>query len=137
MLKEVIICIIIVTIILIGNAITQNYTKETVGQLSDKLQEIKTELENQNGTSNSGEEKTDKIIQTKIDKLRQDWDESKKKLAYFIEHDELEKVETNIVSFSSFIKSKENEEAISDLDKCDFVLKHIQEKYAFNLENIF
>ena len=59
------------------------------------------------------------------------------KLAYFIEHDELEKVETDLVSIKSYIETQEYEQAVGELDKGAFVLKHIEDKYAFNLQNIF
>ena len=58
-------------------------------------------------------------------------------MAYFIEHDELEKVDTNITALKSFIETNEYAEAISELDKSVFVLRHIEEKYAFSLENVF
>ncbi len=65
------------------------------------------------------------------------WERRHDKLAYFIEHDELEKVKTDLTALNSFIETKEYAEAISELDKCVFVLKHIEDKYAFNLQNVF
>lgn len=58
-------------------------------------------------------------------------------MAYYIEHDELEKVETNLTALKSFVDSNEYVDAMSELDKSVFVLKHIEDKYAFNLQNIF
>ena len=48
-----------------------------------------------------------------------------------------EKVENNLTGASSFIEMEEYAEAVSELDKGEFVLKHIQDKYAFSLENVF
>ncbi len=131
MWKETIICIVIVLIIIVGNTITQNYTVESVSQLNGSLMELKHEMEN--GEEDSKEEKA----KNKIDKTFEEWENRHSKLAYFIEHDELEKVEDDLTSLKSYIGTNEFEEAISQLDKCAFVLKHIQDKYAFNLENIF
>ena len=76
-------------------------------------------------------------IESKVKELRDDWENRHDKLAYYIEHDELEKVETNLVALNGFIESSKYSDAISELDKSVFVLKHIEDKYAFNLENVF
>ena len=72
-----------------------------------------------------------------IDKIKEDWESRHDKLAYYIEHNELEKVEDNLTALDSLSETEEYADAIKELDKCVFILKHIQEKYAFNLENIF
>lgn len=127
MFKESIICIIIVILIFIGNNITQGYTRDSVEDMNNTLKGLRDEIsqENQNGISEKMEEANNK------------WDEYFEKLAYFIEHDELEKVETNLTSLKSFIENKRFDEAINELDKCAFVLKHIRDKNSFNLMNIF
>lgn len=131
MIKETVICIIIVVLIVVSNILTQNYTVDSVEELSNSLSELKVELE-------KDEENIDKDeMKGKIQSVEDDWKNRHEKLAYFIEHDELEKVETNITSLKSFIVTNEYSEAISELDKSIFVLKHIEEKYAFNLQNVF
>lgn len=129
--KETVICIIIVTLIVIGNIVTQNYTIESVGELTNKLTELKSEL-SQNESDISKDN-----MKEKIKEVEDNWNSRHDKLAYFIEHDELEKVDTNITALKSFIETNEYTEAISELDKGVFVLKHIEAKYAFSLENIF
>lgn len=129
--KETIICIIIVIAIVIGNIVTQNYTIDSVKELSDGLTELKTELENQEDDISRGN------VKDKIQKIEDNWKGRHEKLAYYIEHDELEKVETNITALKSFIVTNEYAEAVSELDKSVFVLKHIEDKYAFNLQNVF
>jgi len=128
MLKEIIICIVIIVTIVFGNNATQNYTVNSVDSLTVKLEEIKRDVEN-----NFDKE----MLKQKTQDLNNDWEQIHDKLAYFIEHDELEKVETDIVSLTSFIETEEYNEAISELDKAVFMLKHIEDKYAFNLQNIF
>lgn len=129
--KETIICIIIVIAIVIGNIVTQNYTVDSVKQLSDGLAELKSELEKQENDISQ------ENIKDKMQKIEDDWKGRHERLAYYIEHDELEKVETNITALKSFIVTNEYAEAVSELDKSVFVLKHIEEKYAFNLQNVF
>ena len=58
-------------------------------------------------------------------------------MAYFIEHDELEKVETNLTNIKTYIEVEDLNMAITSIDEADFILEHIKEKNAFNLENIF
>lgn len=129
MKKEIIICVVIVIVIIIGNYITQNYTKESVQELNNKLYELRDEISKQN----VDDEKAKKYFK----EIEEIWSNRHDKLAYYIEHDELEKVETDITSMKSYIENKEYADCISELDKSVFVLKHIEEKYAFNLENVF
>lgn len=131
MWKEVIICGVIIITILIGNQITQNYSVETIEELTKELEELKQEMHQEQ--ENIDFERTNE----KIDNIFKQWNERHDKLAYYIEHDELEKVETNLTSLKSYIESNEYAEAVSELDKSVFVLKHIEDKYVFNLQNAF
>lgn len=132
MLKETIICIVLIIAIIIGNYVTQNYTKESVKELSSKLNVLKEEI-----LKIEEQEKTIGQAKKTMEEVKDEWEARHDKLAYFIEHDELEKVETDLTSLNSFLEAEEYAEAISELDKGVFVLKHIQDKYAFNLENVF
>ena len=72
-----------------------------------------------------------------VDNITKNWETRHDKLAYYIEHNELEKVEDNLTGLNSLVKTNQYPDEIKELDKCVFILKHIEEKYAFNLENIF
>ena len=133
MKKEIIVCIIIVIAIIVGNIVTQNYTVKSIGILSEELEELKKDVIE---AEDNGEE-VNENIKNKKEEIKKEWENRHDKLAYFIEHDELEKVETDLTALNSFIETKEYAEAISELDKCVFVLKHIEDKYAFNLQNLF
>lgn len=133
MKKEIIVCIIIVIAIIVGNIVTQNYTVKSIGILSEELEELKKDVIE---AEDNGEE-VNENIKNKKEEIKKEWENRHDKLAYFIEHDELEKVETDLTALNSFIETKEYAEAISELDKCVFVLKHIEDKYAFNLQNVF
>ena len=129
MKKELIICTIIVISIIIGNIITQNYTKETINITTQKLDELKSKI--------TQEDILTEEVKNEILEIYDEWNKRHDKLAYYIEHDELEKVETDLTSLKSFIEVQEYKEAVSELDKTIYILKHIEEKYAFNLKNIF
>ena len=128
MKKEFIVCIIILIFIIIGDVITQKYSKNSADQITRELQELETMIESNLELN---------LLTEKIGKIEDDWNEDYNKLAYFIEHDELEKVRTGIVSIKSYTKSEELGEAMNEVDKTIYILEHIVEKYKVNLKNIF
>ena len=83
------------------------------------------------------EDKSLENAKEKLGELDKKWDEKHDKLAYYIEHDELEKVDTAIVQVKSFVENEEIPSAIAELETGKFVLEHIERKYKFNLQNIF
>lgn len=131
MFKEIIICITIVTTIIIGNNITQKYTTQAVEEMTNLLNGIRTEI------FESKENIDINNIENEIDDINSEWERRHEKLAYYIEHDELEKVETNLTGLKGEIEAGEYGDAISQIDQSIFLLEHIEDKYAFNLQNIF
>jgi len=129
MWKETVICIIIVSAIILGNNMTQSFTKQSVSELSGSLEKLR-EAIRQN-------EVKQEEVKNEIDSVYEEWQKRHDKLAYFIEHDELEKVETELIAIRSYIETQDYEESVSELDKSVFILKHIEDKYAFNLQNVF
>lgn len=128
--KETVICIIIVILIVIGNIVTQNYTIDSVRELTNKLTEVKSEF-----SKNESDISKDNIKE-KIKDVEDSWNSRHDKLAYFIEHDELEKVETYLAGYKSYVETHDKDMALSDLDKTEFILEHISNKYKFTIENI-
>lgn len=133
MKKEMIICVFIVIVIVIANIITQNYTTKTVNELNSKLEALQTEITNIGESENIDQNS----VKTKIEEVERYWEDVHSKLAYYIEHDELEKVETDIVGINSSIETNDYEQVLSKIDESKFILRHIEDKYAFSLENIF
>ena len=108
MKKEIIVCIIIVIAIIVGNIVTQNYTVKSIGILSEELEELKKDVIE---AEENGEEEVNENIKNKKEEIKKEWENRYDKLAYFIEHDELEKVETDLTALNSFIETKEYAEA--------------------------
>ena len=127
MFKEAIIAFIIIIGIFSGDFITQSYTKQTVEKLTTELNTLKENLI------------LDKIDEAKVQaqKIKDDINGSHSKLSYYLEHNEIEKVETNYTVCKSFVDQGEKSEAIAELEKTVFVLNHMTDKYSFSLENIF
>ncbi len=128
MKKEIIICIVVVIGVIVLNILTGNYTKESVESIKNELYTIKENI-------NSREEEN--VIYEKIQDLKYCWNNRYETLSYYIEHNELEKVNLYIVGLESGINTKEYNQAIEELDKCVFTLEHIEDKYSFRLNNIF
>lgn len=134
MKKEIWICLIIVILICMGNYITQKYTRQASEELISKLEDLKGELINK---EDKKEEANQKEIDSKLSKIEKEWNQKNDKLAYFIEHNELEKVETNLINLRSLVETQMYNDSIKELDETKYGLKHIEKKYAFNLKNIF
>lgn len=129
MYKEIIICSIVIIIVVGLNILTENYTKESVTLMTDKLDNLKQTM--------TSEEQNEENIKEKMDIILNDWNNRHKMLAYYIEHDELEKVETELVLLKGNIEVKEYDQGIPNLSNCVFILDHIKEKTALQIKNIF
>ena len=127
MIKEVIICITIFISIFGLELYTQNFTSKTVSETTELFDRLKENISKQDTEQ----------INYDIDNIGNKWEEEQKKLAYYIEHDELEKVHTAIVKMKSYIKTENYSEALAELEDGKFVIEHIQEKNSFNLQNVF
>lgn len=127
--KELIISLVIIAVIVILNVITQNYTKESVDVVSEKLENLREKIIREDVDKNSSKEQ--------ISDIMEDWRDRFQRLAYFIEHDELEKVETELTSLKANIEMEKYEEAVPDLDKTIFILNHIKNKFTLEIRNIF
>ena len=127
MWKEIIICVVILLMIFMGNYITQKYTTESVTNLNTQLKELEEKVKT--GENNA--------IINQMNELKSNWDERYKNLSYFIEHDELEKVETKLTAINGYIEADNLEEVRSNIQEAEFILKHIEKKYAVIIENVF
>ena len=128
MRKEAIISIVLIIIIIIGNIITQRYAEKTINTLTSKLEELKIEIL---------EDKKEKSTDKNMDEIIEKWDIKHVKLAYFIEHNELERIEINLIGMKSYIRDMEKTEAVSKIEETKFLLENLEKKYKIHLENIF
>ena len=127
--KEIIIIFVIIILVASLEFVTQKYTSKIITEMIDNLSELKNIL-----TSNNINKEE---ISAKISEIDKKWSKYHDTFSLYIEHNELEKVETYFVSSKSLINSSEFVFATSELEKSIFILEHISDKYAFNLSNIF
>ena len=127
MYKEITICLIVIVSIITINWTLQDYTKKSMSFIIGELKELKENLMQDDAEK----------VEYKINEIKEEWHEKFKILAIFIEHDELEKVETNLSALEGFIEVKDYKTGINELNKSIFVLEHIADKYDFSLVNVF
>lgn len=127
-MKEIIISIIIIVSITVGSKITQDYTKYAVEETSTLLNLLRKDII---------ESKEKENLEESINNIHTQWDKKHNKLAYYIEHDELEKVETGLTSLRAYIEMEDETESVSKIDETIYILRHIEDKNKFNLQNIF
>ena len=124
MIKKVIISIIIIVGVILLNIITQGYTNKTSNEIRDNLTKIKNRVDEEN-------------IKEIAIYINKQWELKQKILSYYIEHNELEKISKSLVSMNSYFETGDNSSAIAELEEASFLLKHIENKYSFNLQNVF
>ena len=129
MKKELVICIIIVGLIIITNIIAQNYTKVCVENITGKLYELEEIILSNDNNNNQ--------IYQKIYDTDSEWHRFHNKLAFYIEHDELEKVETRISNIKGLDKKNKYDDMLPQIEECIFLLEHIRDKHAITAINIF
>lgn len=127
MYKEFVIIIVVITLIVSLDIITNNYTKDTVMIMSNELETLKKYV-----LDNNQEEAT-----KQMENIKNIWEDKYKILAFYLEHDELEKVKTQMTELAAFLSVTKYDECVCDIDTSIFILKHIQEKEEFHLRSIF
>ena len=123
--------IIIIAIVILGvcilNIITDKITSESVSSVIEDLQELKESLETENNEE----------IKISMKKVEENWLNRKSKIEYFIEHDELEKVSSEIYIIKGNIEQEKYEDDVPEIENAKFILKHLEDKYKFVFNNLF
>ena len=129
MKKELIIVVIIIICVIIASIFSQNNTKKQVAEINQELEVIKKQIINK--------EKSYEEFSKDMDNIFDKWMEKDKLFSIYLEHNELEKVNIYLKTAKGFLEANEIEESVPEIEGCIAVLKHIEEKQAFNIKNIF
>ena len=114
MQKEIIIVIIIVILIITAHVVTQNYTKKSIALINEEIsnvQEIGKQLEESEQTN---QEKENELL-GKMKDVRDGWQQINKNMSFYIEHDELEKVNTSLILAEKYLEMEEYKEGVPEL----------------------
>lgn len=126
MYREAVIIVLIILLIIIGDILTQKFTIKTVTEISREIFSLTESVKNN---------KDD--IQQKLNNIEKVWEKYSEKLAYYIEHNELEKVDTEIVKAKADIEVQNYAIAIENLERCTFILEHIKDNNSLKIVNVF
>lgn len=133
MQKEIIIVLIIIVVIIAAHVLTQNYTKSSVKEMDIKLSEI-----DEYARKLEKKEETNKDeLMNKIENMQQDWRTINRNLAFYIEHDELEKVNTSLTLMKGYLDMEDYSQGVPELENCIYILYHIQDKQSLKIINLF
>ena len=132
MTKELVISVIIIVVIIAGDIFTTKYTNKSIETATQSLSEIRKEMEKENEEDIDADK-----LKEKIKEIRADWNKRHKKLAIYIEHDELEKIETDLAGLNGYLDKVEYGDSMAQLDISVYVLEHIKNKTTLSLINIF
>ena len=106
------------------------YVENVFEPINNTLDEIANNLNEENEINNKDELKNK---MSEVDKL---WDSQFKKMACFLEHDELEKVKTQFVVVDSAIEVNDKENAYEEINKAKYIIEHIKQKIRLSINNI-
>lgn len=126
MSKELIICGIIIIAIIGLDILIGNFVDDKMNQTIELLNDLRKDVEEQNYD----------VAREKVDEIVDYWYESEKFFSFYIEHDELEKVATELTSLNAHIEL-ENDDSLEGIDRMSFIIRHIEEKDDLKLKNIF
>ena len=126
MSKELIICGIIIIAIIGLDILIGNFVDDKMNQTIELLNDLRKDVEEQNYD----------VAREKVDEIVDYWYESEKIFSFYIEHDELEKVATELTSLNAHIEL-ENDDSLEGIDRMSFIIRHIEEKDDLKLKNIF
>ena len=130
MKKEFIICIFIVVLIVVANIWCERNTKQSFEYISKELTDLKDDLNEINNIDNLK-------VKMKVEHIEDNWKDVYAKLAYYIEHNELEKTEKNLIILKSYADLGDYKECIREIDETLASFEHINERNKMTLQNIF
>ena len=128
--KEIIALIFIIAFLIISDEYVSRYTQSAIEEMDKKTDEIINLVLNH-------EEYNEEDSLNKINDFEKEWKEVEDKLAYFSEHDELEKVSVSITLMKANMEMNMKEDAYEKMQEIKFRIEHIKTKQKFALNNLF
>ena len=125
--KEYLIIVVILVVVFVTDYLTNKRLVESVGWMKDGITSIENKISEQKEWE----------AQEEFYELEEKWKQETEKLSLFVEHDELEKVSTNIVIIESNFETDETDKVLENIAELRFLLEHIEEKNQLKLKNVF
>ena len=109
---------------------TNEKKEENMEENDEQNSENKSEGNKKNDTKNSD-------LSKKSQEIFKKWLRNFNVMAYFIEHDELEKVNTQMRLIMAEYEAKSLEDAVPEIEDGIFILEHIEDRQKITWKNIF
>jgi len=125
-MKNVTISLIIFIIMVISIAFSINYLNKVtddLGRLNDEIEQYITDIN------------WDKAYKSSIE-YTEKWKDYSEKLKLFVDHQEMDKIETELWKLIQYIKEKAKEEALASIHVLKYLVDHISELEKVNIQNI-
>ena len=138
MKKEIIIAIFIISLVSISDIVTTKITDEKMINIGNKLETLEVLI--QENMKEENLEKRDienKKIKNYVIDVKNEWINHEEILSLYIEHEELEKIGTEVNSLYSYIESNDDTECLDSIARLEFILEHLSKKQDFRLNNFF
>ena len=132
MKREIIMISLIIALVIIGHVITQKFTQDFFEEIEEDFVDLKEQIL----IARQTESNNNNLIE-KIKVIQEKWDNKYNALAYYTEHDELEKVGAQIVLIDGYLETKDYINSTAEIDRTIFLLQYIRDKDNFKLVNIF
>ena len=126
MYREIVISVVLLVFIFTANFFARNFTEKSIDEVTEKLEVLQTEMITDRQKAKQEYEELEKL-----------WLEKYEIFAYYIEHDELEKVSSELYQLKGSIQTDQIDEGIPTIENCKFMLSHIRYKDKFEIKNIF
>lgn len=129
--KTLIIAIVIVIIVIILDIIFENYSKNSIQKVNKNIDKLYTIFEDEKENYDS----------KKLEKLainaRKEWKKREDILSCFIEHDEIEKINSKLDVLYVQIKNEVWMDAKTTTSEVKRLIKYLEGKYELSVQNIF
>ena len=126
-LKEYIIIIIILIIIFTADFFTNKSLGNAVNWMNEGIISIENKMK----------EDKEEEAQAEFYELKDRWNSQSNVLSFFAEHNELEKISSEVVEIEANFETDEKDKVIENVAELKFLLEHVNEKSQLKLKNIF
>lgn len=133
MYKEIVVCFIIIVLIFSLNYISGKFLDNTVDEMNSKMNNLKTSIEE---IKKNEDENKDNNMKDKLGEVTKYWSDKYKILNLYLEHDEIEKVTIQLALIEAHIDEEMYDDAIVEIERGKFSLKHLKSKQKLTWDNI-
>ena len=126
-MKVYIAVVSMILFLLVLSVYTLHAFSDTAAQMAGEIDRLESDVMNSNWTGAANT----------VEEIKQNWDKHKQWWAIFIDHQEIDNIDTALARTEKFIETQERALGVGELAVLRLMLEHIPEKERVNLKNIF